>query len=79
MKNDVKINFTAQDKALLDNLIKIIGRAKIELEGVEILVASDSMRWLSRLQKQIEEEAKKLAIEITNTSPIQESPKKAKK
>lgn len=76
---EVSIKINQQDKALLDNLIKILGRAKIELEGVEILVASDSMRWLSRLQKQIEEEAKKSAIEITNTSPIQESPKKAKK
>ena len=68
--DSVKINFNKQDKSLLDNMVRILGRAKIELEGVEILVAADSMRWLSRLQKQIEEEYKKPAIEIKNQEPI---------
>ena len=49
------IQFTKQDKQLLDNLIKVIARASISLEGVEILAAADSMRFLSRLQRQIEE------------------------
>lgn len=67
---DVQIKFTPQDKALLDNLIRVLGRAKLELEGVEILAAADSMRWLSRLQKSVEEEAQKPDIKITNTEPI---------
>ena len=73
---DVKINFSKADKTLLDNLVRLLGRAKLELEGVEILVASDSMRWLSRLQKQIEEEIKKPDIEVVNTEPIKKKIKK---
>ena len=69
---DVKINITQADKSLLDNLIRILGRAKIELEGVEILAAADSMRWLARLQKQIEEEAKRPAVDIVQQEPIKE-------
>ena len=67
---DVQIKITPNDKALLDNLIRLLGRAKMELEGVEVLAAADSMRWLSRLQKTIEEEAKKPEIFVTNTEPI---------
>ena len=72
--DDVKITFTKQDKALLDNLIKVIARAKLELEGVEVLFAADSMRWLSKLQKHVEEEAKKLPMDISLSEPIK-SPK----
>jgi len=79
---DVKINFTKADKNFLDNMIRVLARAKLELEGVEILLAADSMRWLSRLQKQIEEEAKKPEIEIKDTEPIksiESTPKKGRK
>lgn len=72
--DDVKITFTKQDKALLDNLIKVVARAKLELEGVEILFAADSMRWLSKLQKHVEEEAKKPSMDISLSEPIK-SPK----
>lgn len=75
---DVHIKFTSGDKALLDNLLKVLGRAKLELEGVEVLAAADSMRWLSRLQKHIEDEAKKPDISISNQEPIS-SPAKSKK
>lgn len=74
----VNLKITKQDKALLDNLIKMLGRAKMELEGVEIIVAADSMRWLSRLQKQIEEESQKPHIKISDKEPIKED-KKGKK
>lgn len=76
---DVKINFTKTDKSSLDNLIRILGRAKLELEGVEILIAADSMRWLSKLQKYIEEESKKPEIEIKNLEPIKNNLKSPKK
>ena len=72
---DVKISITQADKSLLDNLIRMLGRAKLELEGVEILVAADSMRWLSRLQKVVEEEAKRPIIEVVNEQPIKEAKK----
>lgn len=75
---DVHIKFTSSDKALLDNLLRLIGRAKLELEGVEVLAAADSMRWLSRLQKNIEEEAKKPDISISNTEPISKPTKASK-
>ena len=78
---DVKINFTKSDKSLLDNLIRLLGRAKLELEGVEILVAADSMRWLSRLQKTLEEEAKKPPMGVVSQEPIKAAtkPKRSKK
>ena len=76
---DVKININKSDKSLLDNLIRMLGRAKLELEGVEILVAADSMRWLSRLQKVIEEESKKPDMQIINQEPIKAKPKRSKK
>jgi hypothetical protein len=75
---DVKINITQADKSLLDNLIRILGRAKIELEGVEILAAADSMRWLARLQKAIEEEVKRPAVEVVSQEPIKQETKKGK-
>jgi hypothetical protein len=74
--NDVNLKFTKQDKSLLDNLIRMLGRAKLELEGVEVLVAADSMRWLSRLQKQVEEEASKPPMQVTSDAPIMEPVKK---
>jgi hypothetical protein len=84
--NDVSVKITKQDKALLDNLVRILGRAKIVLEGVEILVAADAMRWLSRFQKQIQTEDSKPPINIVATEiekPIGEiesaKPKKSKK
>ena len=77
---DVKINITKSDKSLLDNLIRMLWRAKLELEGVEILVAADSMRWLSRLQRAIEEEAKRPPVEVVNPEPIKAvKPKRSKK
>jgi hypothetical protein len=80
MNSDVSIRITKQDKAFLDNLLRILGRAKLELEGVEILAAADSMRWLSRFQRQIEEEAKKPPVEIKDLEPIKsEQPKKRTK
>lgn len=72
---DVNIKFTSNDKALLDNLIRLLGRAKMELEGVEVLAAAESMRWLSRLQKNIEEESKKPEMNIVDTQPISEPAK----
>lgn len=79
MSNEIKITITKQDKALLDNLIRILGRAKVELEGVEILAASDSMRWLSRLQRQTVEEFNKPPVQVISTDPIKKPIKKQPK
>lgn len=73
MKNtDVSLKITKQDKSLLDNLVRILGRAKIELEGMEIIVAADSMRWIAGLQKRIEIEDNRPPMEIISTEPIKE-------
>lgn len=80
--DDVKIRFTKQDMALLDNLIKIVARAKhADYIGVEVIAAAEAMRWLSRLQKQAEDEFRKSPIEIVSNNPISEKKpeKKGKK
>lgn len=79
---DVKINFTNQDKVLLDILVKVVARGKYTYDGAEeTIVASDAMRWLSRLKKQIETEATKPEMEIKSMDalPTPEAPKKGKK
>lgn len=76
---DVKINFTNQDKALLDILIKVVARGKYTYDGAEeTIVASDAMRWLSRLKKQIETEASKPDMEIKSIDALK-APEKVKK
>lgn len=78
-KDKVSVEITKSDKLQLDNLIRLIGRMKIELEGAEVLMASDSLRWVIKLQKQIEELDNKPDIEIKDTEPIkQEEPKRKK-
>lgn len=78
-KDKVSVEITKSDKLQLDNLIRLIGRMKIELEGAEVLMASDSLRWIVRLQKQVEEQDSKPEIEVKDTEPIkQEEPKRKK-
>lgn len=55
------------------NLIKLITRAKFELQGIEVLGVAESMRWLSRLQSNIEKE---LSPSPESIKPV-ESPMKA--
>lgn len=82
-KEKVSIDITKQDKLQLDNLVRLIGRMKIELEGAEVIMASDSLKWLIRLQKQIEELDNKLDILQVEGTPVaepikNEQPKKKK-
>lgn len=73
---DVKISFSKNDRNLLANAIVIMSKAKHpDYLGTEIIAIADTMRWLSRLQKQIEEEASKPEIKVVEAEPI----KKAKK
>jgi hypothetical protein len=53
------MQFTKQDKLHLDNLVRILSKAKIELEGVEVLAAADAMRWLASLQLAVNSELEK--------------------
>lgn len=77
---DVTIKISKLDKSLLDNLIRLLGRAKFEgLEANEIIIGSDSLRWLSRLQKQIEEAAAAPPMEIVSTEPIKQTKPKAQR
>lgn len=49
--------YTKQDVALANNLLKLLAKAKIELEGLEVFAAADAMKWYSNLVKTIETEA----------------------
>lgn len=51
--------FNKQDVALANNLLKLLAKAKIELEGLEIFAAADAMKWYSNLVKTIEADASK--------------------
>lgn len=70
------MEFTKQDKTQIETLIKLLGRARFELEGVEVLAASDSMRWLSRFLGKIDEQ---LNPKPTAPEPIKEPIKKETK
>lgn len=76
---NVKIEINHQDKALLDTLIKLLARVKVELQGAEIIAAAESMKWLSRLQKRIEDEEKAPEIKVVESEPIKSEPKKVLK
>lgn len=79
MKNPVTVQITPQEKGLLDNLVKMLARARIQkLEGVEIIAAAESMRWLSSFKAKIEQEASKPPVAIKETEVI-EKPKKIHK
>lgn len=49
--------FTKQDNAHAQNMLKLLAKAKMELEGLEILAAAEVMKWFSALAKKIEAEA----------------------
>lgn len=75
----IKIEINNQDKALLDTLIKLLARVKVELQGAEIIAAAESMKWLSRLLKRIEDEEKAPEIKVVEPEPIKTEPKKVLK
>jgi hypothetical protein len=53
------VTFTQQDIAGINNLLKFLNKSKIELEGaMEIIATAETMRWVSRLAKQIEDSVK---------------------
>ena len=59
--------FDKKDMVHLKNLQRIIAKAKVELDGAEILAAADVIRWVGLLEKKVEEsikdkEAKELAL-----------------
>lgn len=81
-KEKISLDITRSDKIQLDNLVRLIGRMKIELEGAEVIMASEALKWLIRVQKTIEELDNKPDL-IINESPISEpqkpeNPKKKK-
>lgn len=55
--SNIQVGINGEDKKQIDNLIRIMAKAKVELVGVEILAASDAMRWLSSFQQRIEKTA----------------------
>lgn len=77
---DVKINMTKSDKLHLDNLVRLLGRAKFDgLEASELLLAADSLRWLVGLQQTVVKGANAPDMAVSPTPPIKEAPKLRKK
>lgn len=54
--SSVKLSFTKNDKVQVDNLVTMLSKSKTELQGVEVIVAADAMKWLSSFQKRINDE-----------------------
>ena len=48
------MKFTKADLSHSKNLLKVIGRGKWELEGMEILAFADMMRWFNIFQNKME-------------------------
>jgi hypothetical protein len=76
------------DKVNCDNLIRILKRAKIELEGAEeILGTAEVLRWMGNLAGRIDkdikdqEEAARIAAAAALAKPVEslEPPKQEKK
>lgn len=86
----VTIKLSKVDKDQLDNIVRLISKAQMDLKGIEVLPAANSLRWLIAIQAHYEQELKKsLApkpIEIketkepfvATTQPKQNKPKKEK-
>lgn len=52
--SNIQIDINGEDKKQIDNLIRILAKAKTEVQGVEMLAGADAMRWLSSFQAKIE-------------------------
>ena len=50
--------FDKRDQTHVTNLIKLLNKAKMELEGQEILAAGDVLRWVGMLSQKIQEDIK---------------------
>jgi len=51
--------FSKQDISNAQNLMKLLAKAKMELEGLEVLAAAEAMKWFSGFVKFMETEAAK--------------------
>jgi hypothetical protein len=80
-------NFTSQDFTQANNLAKMLSKAKMELEGTEVLAAAEVMRWVGKLLKDIEQNlnaqktlqaVSKANADTAVSSPVKETPKKRK-
>jgi hypothetical protein len=56
---ELNLKLTKPDKDQIDNLIRILAKMKLEMQGVEILAAANAMRWLSSVQAHYEQEHQK--------------------
>ncbi len=77
------MQITKTDKVNVDNLVRILKRAKLELEGAEeIFGTAEALRWAGNLAARIDkdlkdqEEAHKAALAALAARPVEElSPK----
>lgn len=58
---EITLKINKSDKNHIDNLVKLLAKADAQLKGVEIVFSGDAMRWLSYIQKFVEDEMKKPA------------------
>lgn len=63
--------FTQQDLNAANNMLKLLAKSKNELTGIEILAASDTMRWFSNLVKTIEDDLKQPVLVPISIPPVQ--------
>lgn len=49
----VSLELSPAEKNHVDNLIRLLAKAQASLNGVEILAAAESMRWLSAFQAKL--------------------------
>jgi hypothetical protein len=55
--------FTNKDLVHLRNLQKLLGKAKLELVGEEVLAAADVLLWVGKLGQKIEEDLQRQAMQ----------------
>lgn len=72
------MEFTKQDLAQCDNLIKALKKGTFQLEGMEVLALAQAMSWLSKLQgviaASVEPKPAPMMVPKEVVSPVQEAP-----
>jgi hypothetical protein len=70
---------TESDKIACDNLIKLLRKVKVELEGMEILATAQVYDWVGKISKDISEDLKPAIVPVstpeTEVLAKQEEPK----
>lgn len=68
--------FTQKDSVHVKNLQRLLAKAKIELEGQEILAAADVLLWVGQLNNRIDQELQR-QTNISKENQINTTPESA--